>query len=334
MLRKIGVFAVAALLASGSAQADTFQVANFGPDSTGMAKFDKILAEEIARATDGAIEFQFFWAGSLGAGNEIVPLVAGGAVPFGVTAPAYYPSEMPIAGLINSLPGTFRSVADAMKAQQELSANNADYLAEYEQVGVYPIYHHGLPTLRLMCTKPVKTMDDMKGLKVRTFGYFLPVGFSSLGFVPVTVPIQDQYESLSRGVIDCVATNYATAVGYKLQEVAPYWSDVNLGAFSGPTLYMKYDTYFNEWDDATRRVVDQATMKVFEQELAELDALDEIALKQAVEEGVEAISFEDQEKVDETMPDMLVVWKDRQMEDGMDEVLATRVTDAVRGYLP
>ena len=324
---------LASMMVGGIAAAETYQVAHFTPESTPMGHYGKIFGEKLAAATNGNIELQFFWAGSLGAGNEIVPLVGGGAVPVGVTAPAYFPSEMPITGMLNSLPMTFKGVAAAMSAQQELSTNE-DFMAEYERVGVFPIYQHGLSTLHLICKQPVASMADMKGLKVRSFGYFLPLAFSSLGMVPVTLPLQDTYEGLDRGVVDCVPMNYASAYAYKLQEVAPYWSDVNLGAFSGPAIYVNYDLFFNTWDDATRQTVTDVSAEVFAMEAKELDVADAEALESAKGEGVTAVTFSEQAEMDGQMIDMIDAWQTQQVNNGMSEELAARVAQAVREKTP
>jgi TRAP-type C4-dicarboxylate transport system substrate-binding protein len=324
---------LASMMVGGVAVAETYQVAHFTPESTPMGHYGKIFGEKLAAATDGKIELQFFWAGSLDAGSEIVPLVGAGAVPLGVTAPAYYPSEMPITGMLNSLPMTFKGVAAAMSAQQELSTNE-DFMAEYEQVGVFPIYQHGLSTLHLICTQPVASMADMKGLKVRSFGYFLPLAFSSLGMVPVTLPLQDTYEGLDRGVVDCVPMNYASAHAYKLQEVAPYWSDVNLGAFSGPAMYVNYDLFFNTWDEATRQTVTEVSAEVFAMEAQELDLADAEALESAKGEGVTAVAFSEQAEMDGQMIDMIDAWQTQQVDNGMSEELASRVAQAVREKTP
>lgn len=324
---------VACALMSGQVQADTLKVAHFTPETTTFGKYDKKFAEKLAEATGGKTKLQFFWAGALGTGNEIIPLIAGGAISLGVTAPAYYPSEMPITGMLNSLPTTFKTVAEAMNAQRNLSSTNEHFLAEFKKVGVYPILQHGLSTLHLMCTKPIRTVADMKGLKIRTFGYYLPLAFSKLGFVPVTVPLQDQYEALGRGVIDCVPTSYGIAMAYKLDEVAKYWSDVNLGAFAGPAMYVNHDLFFNVWSEEKRNLVKKAAAEVFAEESVQLDLIDKEAAEAAKAKGVEILAFEEQDKVDAATPDMISAWEEKQIRDGMAEDLAKAVAAAVRAQI-
>jgi TRAP-type C4-dicarboxylate transport system, periplasmic component len=85
-----GVLLAAAPVA---AMAETVQVAHPFPENGAQGRIDRGFTDEITAATNGDIEFQFFWAGSLGAGNEIVHLIRDGAIEYGVAAPAYYASE-------------------------------------------------------------------------------------------------------------------------------------------------------------------------------------------------------------------------------------------------
>jgi TRAP-type C4-dicarboxylate transport system substrate-binding protein len=320
-------------VAAVPAFAESYKVAHFTSQTSSSAGFDQDFANRVTEATNGDTTFEFFWSGSLGAGGEIVHLLGGNAIKIGGSAPAYYPSELPISGLTNSLPALFDDVETAMRVQRKLTTQNPLFLEEAARAGIYPIVQHGLATSRLMCNKPVATAADLSGLKVRTYGYFLPAALSAIGMTPVSVNIAEIYEGLERGVIDCVAISYATATAYKIEEVAKYWSDINLGAFSGPTLYASHTTYFDEWDDSLRAIVDEASSRVFEEEITDHTALDEAALVKAKSAGVEVIPFNEQAKIDEMIPDMLELWEKKQVDDGMAADVAAEVVTVVRAEL-
>lgn len=331
-MRKIigPVTGVLVAVAPLGAAAETLKVAHPFPENGAQGRIDKLFAEEISKSTDGEMTFQFFWSGSLGAGNEIVHLIRDGAIEYGVSAPAYYASEMPVSGLTNGTPFIFSEAATAMKLQDELSRNNPHFLAEYERMGVFPILQHGLTASHLMCTKPVANAADMDGLRVRSFGAYLPVALEALGAVPVTMSTSDMYEGLQRGTIDCVSVSYATAAVYKLHEVAQHWTDVNFGASSGPVFYTAWGNYNGGWSDETRAIVDAASAKAMEAEIAMLADEDEAALKVAIDAGVTFTPFADQETVDATVPDMIQLWHDIQIKNGLDPAVADEVAEAVR----
>ena len=321
-------------LASLTASAQTIKVAHFSTQASSTAKTDEYFADLVSKATKGKTKFQFFWSGSLGGGNEIVHLIRDGAIQVGTSAPAYYASEMPVAGLTNGLPFVFKDVALAMDLQDHLSRTNPASLAEYKRVGVFPIVQHGLTPSHLMCTKPVEKFADLAGLKVRSFGFFLPVALQSLGMVAVSMPLTDTYEGLQRGVVDCVAVSYATAGAYKFDEVAKHWSDINFGASSGPAMYTSYKNYKEGgWSTDFIAIVDEAAKKAEAKEKIDVVKLDDDFLAKAIAAGVTLARFPDQEKVDQTVPDMLKVWRDKQVKDGMNAATADQLVAEVRSAL-
>lgn len=70
--------------------------------------------------------------------------------------------------------------------------------------------------------KPLRSIDDMKGLKIRAGGATAATA-AALGAAVVTVPGAEIYQALERGVIDaCEFTTLTVNYGYGLHEVAKY----------------------------------------------------------------------------------------------------------------
>jgi TRAP-type C4-dicarboxylate transport system substrate-binding protein len=77
--------------------------------------------------------------------------------------------------------------------------------------------------------KMVKTLDDLKGMKIGISGQTgVKVG-KALGLSPVTIPTPDLYEAADKGVIDGFVRPAELLVSRKLAEVAKYVTDVDLG---------------------------------------------------------------------------------------------------------
>lgn len=323
------ILAVAIPVAAG---AQTMQVAQFYSEHGIQPATDKYFAELIAAAT-GA-KFEFFWSGSLGGQGEILHLIRDGALQLGVSAPSYYASEMPVTTLLNGTPFLFKDVAAAMDMQFNLSQTDESYLAELKKMGVFPILQHGLAEIRLMCTKPVAKFEDLAGLKVRTYGYFLPKSVEALGMVPVTLAFTEIYEGLQRGVVDCVATNYESAAAIKVHEVAKHWSDVNMGASAGPTFYTSWKNYKEGgWTPEFIAAVDKAAVEAMEFEKKTQVEAEKKALEAAAAAGVTLHAFADQARVDEAAPDILALWEEQQIGNGMAADTAREVVETVRAGL-
>ena len=84
--------------------------------------------------------------------------------------------------------------------------------------------HKGVVVLSLMVSegrlhntsRDVKSLDDMKGLKVRTPGGATIEIAKLLGMVPVQKPISEIYELLSTGVVDAAMMPMETVQSFKL----------------------------------------------------------------------------------------------------------------------
>lgn len=57
------------------------------------------------------------------------------------------------------------------------------------------------------CNSPVKTLDDLKGLKVRSFTPSMSAMLEHFGATPVTLQFSEVYPALQRGVVACGVTS-------------------------------------------------------------------------------------------------------------------------------
>ena len=93
---------------------------------------------------------------------------------------------------------------------------------ELKDVKVLYLHGHG-PGL-LHTKKPVKSIEDMKGLKIRSTGLSARI-VESLGGVAVAMPQNAAYEALQKGVVEGTFTPIETLKGWKQAEVVKYTTD-------------------------------------------------------------------------------------------------------------
>ncbi len=97
--------------------------------------------------------------------------------------------------------------------------------------GVHPIFmhlHDG--ALFHFSNKQPKTLEDLKGLKIRAATRSNARTIEALGAVPVQMPLPAVPEALSKGVVDGVTVPWESAPAIKLSEIANYHFDVPAGA--------------------------------------------------------------------------------------------------------
>ncbi|MEX0405924.1 TRAP transporter substrate-binding protein DctP [Aquibium sp. LZ166] len=322
--------AIAALLAApGVGVSEELKVAHISAESSPISGADRHFAKEVERLTGGDLTMRFFWSGSLGSGNEIIHLISSGAIPAGVTAPVYYPSELPIDGVTNALPFTFPSAGAAMDAKREIAKTDAA-LEEYKRAGVYPILHHGLANLHLVCSKKAETLDELKGLKARSNGFYWPPAFEAIGITPISVPFNEMYESLQRNVIDCVFSTWAGAMAGRLGEVAKYWIDIDMGALSGPSFYVPYAMYKEGgWSPERIKAIDEAAEIAFDQEKEDIEQAEKDSVAKALEQGVELVQFKDSDKVRNAIPDMVDLWVEKETAGNVSQEAAKQAAEVI-----
>jgi TRAP-type C4-dicarboxylate transport system substrate-binding protein len=72
------------------------------------------------------------------------------------------------------------------------------------------------------CNQPIKTLDDMKGLRVRSFTPSMSKLMEQLGATPVSISFPEVYPSLQRGVANCGVTSPTSANTGRWPEVTTH----------------------------------------------------------------------------------------------------------------
>ncbi|PLS21212.1 C4-dicarboxylate TRAP transporter substrate-binding protein [Neptunicoccus cionae] len=77
----------------------------------------------------------------------------------------------------------------------------------------------GTPPYMLQCTKPVATEEDLKGTRIRTPGAFWSRWIEAMGAIPVSISINETFEALNQGVIDCTASSASELTNFSFIDV-------------------------------------------------------------------------------------------------------------------
>lgn len=294
----------------------TWRWAHFAPPAWGSAQAEQLFAKQIEEKTGGKIRVRFFWQGSLFSFGELLSAAKSNAIDVASIVPTYHPSEWPMMGLVNSLPLVWNDPLIAMKTQAYLIQNNQAIKDELKRNGLTPILLHGLPPYRLQCTTPVKTIADLKGKRIRTFGDWPPYVMEQLGAVPVNIPLTQIYEGLQKGTLDCAYNPIENAGFLKIAEVAKYWSDVNFGAIAAYSTFMNTERY-NALPESLKKIMKEAEVVATQFEMNNFDKLEQKGIEEAKAAGVTLVKFEDQAKLQAQFPDMLAVWEKSMCEKNM-----------------
>lgn len=172
--------------------------------------------KEIEKRTQGQVKMQLFPGGSLLGATQLYDGVLKGVADMAFAVPAFTRGRFPVLACID-LPMGYPTALVASRAGNEFAKTLKP--KEIQDVKLLYIHCHGPGVL--LSKKPVRTLEDLKGMKIRATGTSAKV-VSALGGAPVAMPIGQSYEALQKGVTEGILVDREALLGWKLAEVTKY----------------------------------------------------------------------------------------------------------------
>lgn len=221
-----GAALAAVSLAAVPAMAETWQMTSTWPSSLELVEIDKHFVELAnAMIPDDQLNIEFFEGGSLVPAGEVFGAVESGTIQAGGDWPGYWAGRDSAFSPLATTSALFNAV-DYINWIQEWGGADL-YNEVYGKFGmVYLPYgvtnnESGFRTV----DKPIRTTEDLKGLRLRLSGYEQGKLLEKLGGNQVSMAGGEIYQSLERGVIDGAefsTPNVDWSGGF--QQVTKYWS--------------------------------------------------------------------------------------------------------------
>jgi len=197
----LGTVALVLLSFQHSAYAKTYTInaltawPKSASESQEFLKFLKLAQEEADQKYPGELKLVYKGAGEVIATREQVEALRSGLIDMVFTSGSYYTSIMPemdALSLTSKTPWEERAagVFDYLDTLHNKKAN-AHFLG---RVGAGSLF-------RLFLSKPIESLSDLKGKKIRASATSMPF-LKSVGAAPIGMPPPDIYTALERGVID------------------------------------------------------------------------------------------------------------------------------------
>jgi len=217
------LIAAAFLLTAGPCelQAATTQLTYsvFFPATHGQAKAGEAWAREIEKRTNGQVKISVLAGGTLTPADQCFDGVVKGISDLGMSCFAYTRGRFPIMEVLD-LPMGYPNGRTATRVANEFFKKFMP--KELEGVKLLYIHAHGPGLLHTL--KPVTTLEQLKGMKIRSTGLSAKV-VEVLGGVPVAMPQGQTYEALQKGVVEGTFTPIETLKGWKQAEVVKSTTD-------------------------------------------------------------------------------------------------------------
>lgn len=175
-------------------------------------------AELVSKATDGAVNIQVYPSSQLGAKADLIEMMLMGQNVCTIADGSYLMDYVPDFGVVM---GPF--LFSEWSAMYKITGSDwwREVSAQLEEQGLKIVSTNWVYGERqLMTRSPVKSMADMKGLKVRVPNNDISVTmFNDLGAASTPMALSEVYTALSQGVVDGVENPLTTLYNNKFQEV-------------------------------------------------------------------------------------------------------------------
>jgi TRAP-type C4-dicarboxylate transport system substrate-binding protein len=178
-------------------------------------------AERIAKASGGKLKVEVYPGMQLGGKPADLPTqLEDGVVDAIFHLPGFSPGRFP------GMEGTelpFTNVGVSAGQSPAIYEWATRWLRDSEFKGIRILAIHATDASILHTReKPVRTLDDFKGLKLRVPGRFVGEAAKAFGATPVGIPLPGVYEALARGQVDGMFINWAIMPAYRFHEVTKH----------------------------------------------------------------------------------------------------------------
>ena len=229
ILRLTGVTFLAALALSGAAWAQevTLKLHHFLPPMSPFhAKFMQPWADRVMKQSNGRIKIQVYPSMQLGGTPpQMFDQIKDGITDIGWTVAGYSAGRFPTFEIFE-LPFMVNSASGGSRALWEFVQVNKLDKTEFKDVKLLAVHQHDEPHFH-MVGKPIKTLGDLKGMKVRAPTRITNKLLSALGATPVGMPITQVSDALSKGVINGALVPWEIVPSIKAHELVKYHSEID-----------------------------------------------------------------------------------------------------------
>jgi len=277
-----------AIAAPAIAEPITINYVTFVPQMHGIAKVLKADLDEIAKKSDGRLEFNYR------GGPEAMKVpaqamgVKTGAVDMACTSPDFF-GKM-VKGL-EALDLTQITVA------QHRESGLYDYLnTKFNPLGIQflmMVPKEQGTMFHFYTKKPVKKIAEFKGLSLAGTGIFDEIG-PALGMTPVAMQMAEQYSAMEKGIIDVCRGGLDSVMAFKFYEVANYIIKPGFGS-APASLFLNLKKFNSMPKDLQDYLVDSLYTMAPASEKKH-NAIIAGATKAALKNGMEIIELEDKDE--------------------------------------
>lgn len=194
-----------------------FKFAMVDNETTNYYKGAQKIAEEVAAATNGQIEIEIVAGGSLGGERDTVELAMSGDIDIATAANPVLTNWIPEMSILDQA-FLWENAEQAHAAVD--GPVGALIEKKAEALGLHVLGYMESGFRNVFSTKPIKTMEDFKGVKIRTMQNEYHMGaFEAFGAMPTAMAAGEQFTALQQGTINAAENAISNCLANGFYEV-------------------------------------------------------------------------------------------------------------------
>ena len=172
----------------------------------------------------------------------------------------YYARQIPEAGIFDAYPGNrnFDNVGRVLKEGLKFLGPKVE-----EKMNIKPFGGTTFFPFYLLTKNPVKSFEDIKGLRIRASGGILPYLIEALGASVISMRTTEVYKALKNGMVDGVLRNLSSFSEFKEDKFCTYGVDIPLHVAGTPIFIglKRWDTLDKTQKNAILDAADEITVE-------------------------------------------------------------------------
>lgn len=227
------------------------KAANFFPPPSTQSKIVEEFIADFEQQTGGRVKIRYFPGGSLLKSTTMIDGIEKGIADIGISHIEYTPGRMPVMEAAE-LPLGYPTgwVANMIMTDFYLR------FKPKEMDTVHVMWWHANPPSVLHTTKPVRKLEDLRGLTIRAPGVIGDV-IKALGGTPAPTPAAETYDALAKGVIQGAFMATEASKNWRLSEVTKYITNTWIVGPSYPFYVIINKTSYNKFPPEIKMVFDR-----------------------------------------------------------------------------
>jgi C4-dicarboxylate-binding protein DctP len=286
--RTLSLFAAALVLATGAAQAaETLRITLQLPITTPLGQNLVAFKDHVETASDGELHVEIYPNAQLFTDREVPTAVASGQIEMGVSSLARFAGSIPEVDIF-TVPFLFNTPELVRAATAPGSPVRGPLDAAMTAKGARPLWWqpYGMSIMMLRQDEPARLPDDLRGLKIRTFGKALEAFVNTLGGAATNISGSRQYLAYERGTVDGGMTGLLTVADRKLYQVLGSLTLTNHSAIE--FIVLINERFWQRLDDSQRTILTEAAQAVETELRNDFAAIEAAALETAIANGMAA----------------------------------------------